>query len=117
MLGYLYGVNMPTVKELRQTGYKVRVYHLRNALIYQRGKERIGKNLSRFEIMQFASRTSDAGGFAASVLPTGGMTVVEVTKDGKTSRGEAKVFYKDNYCKKTGVKLALEKALNELAVS
>ena len=75
---------MNSVKQLRQSGNKVRVFHIRNM------KEGI-------------------------VDPRGGLTKIEVTlSDGTNLIGEALCSVKDNYNKKTGVKIALGRALKNV---
>jgi hypothetical protein len=75
---------MNTVKQLRQSGNKVRVFHIRNM------KD-------------------------GAVDPRGGTTRVEITlSDGINIIGEALCSLKDNYNKKTGVKIALGRALKNV---
>ena len=74
---------MITVEQLRKRGLKVRVLHKR--------------------LLQEAEIVS----------PCGGETVVEITDEtsGKTFTGVALCSIKDNYSKKVGVRLAIERAL------
>ena len=78
---------METVKSLRQKGYKVRVLHNRR---YK------GKFSNEFE-------------------EKGGKTTVEIrSPEGTEISGSAKCHEKDNYNKKEGVRIALERALELL---
>ena len=81
-----------TVKDLRQEGHKVRVFHTRKNNCW--GMTGLGAN------------------------PRGGSTTVEVTIKGNsiekdlTVRGEARCSNMDNYNKKVGVSIALGRALS-----
>lgn len=83
---------METVKSLRQKGHKVRVLHGR--------------------------RTKVGGLFCASgktgVCEKGGMTRLEITtKNGYELVGEAFCSEHDNYNKKIGVRIALDRAVEQ----
>ncbi len=45
------------------------------------------------------------------ILPRGGMTNAVIQKDGKIYAGAARCSDKDNYCKSTGRKVALARAM------
>jgi len=82
-----------TVKELRQSGYKVKCLHFRNKTNFLAG--------------QWLEYPINA--------PKGGKTEVQlIDPNGIKARGEAKCSEKENYCRKTGVKIALGRALKEL---
>lgn len=84
---------VPTVKQLRQSGYKVRVIHRRN----------------------FISSNKLDGGKVLSAL--GGETVIEITTpDNINLVGYAQCSNEDNYSKKLGVKIALGRALSTASV-
>jgi hypothetical protein len=84
---------MLSVHNLRRMGYKVKVWHTRNEI----------------EKQHF-------GGFSYELDPHGGMTEVEVydMDDQKSYVGTALCSDKDNYCRKTGVKIALGRALKQM---
>ena len=82
-----------TIKQLRQTGYKVRVLHTRNYDM----KQRLGgeyRELSNF----------------------GGYTKIEVTTPDQsiTVAGEAHCSTKDNFNRRVGNSIALGRALSKL---
>jgi hypothetical protein len=90
---------MKTVKELRQEGYRVRVTHYRN--------------ISAFGVKQEEFRAKDIREVHNAYLfdLIGGRTVVSITdKNGATYTGMA-VNKNDPFCYKTGVRIALERAL------
>jgi len=79
---------MKTVKELRQSGYKVRVHHFRK--------------FNDLFALDFHN-------------PKGGSTEIEVTSpEGIYVKAEAKCSDQDNFCRKTGVAIALGRALKLL---
>lgn len=92
---------MQTVKELRAAGFKVRVIHKRRAndngvIVF--GNKRVLK--------------------PETVLHTGGNTTVEITApNGATTSGHAECSLKDSFCRKTGLSVALGRALKQLQVS
>jgi hypothetical protein len=99
--------NIPTVKEMRESGFKVRVLHKRfwreDTLCFT--PKYLKNNKDKFLIAQ-----RDIGGPGRSAK--GGETVVEITlPDGREARGEAFCSLKDGYNKKTGVSLAVSRAL------
>jgi hypothetical protein len=83
----------PTIKTLRQQGYKVRVIHKRHSIKVQK-------------IM----------GVAHEVSAKGGTTVIEITTPDKqhTVSGTAVCSLEDNFNHKTGNFIALGRALKEL---
>lgn len=82
---------MKSVKEYRQAGYKVRVLHHREFW-------------TPFGSMKSPEPT-----------PKGGKTAIEITSpEGLTSKGEAKCSDRDNFCRKTGVAIALGRAVKIL---
>ncbi len=87
-----------TVASLRKKGWKVRVYH------YREEKEIL------FKVSHTAYYTKE------TILdPKGGRTEVSlITPDGRTSKGIAVCDKQDNYCRKEGVRIALERALKNL---
>jgi hypothetical protein len=88
-----------TVASLRKKGWKVRVYHYRE------------------EKSHFFPSMAYLNGFYKEriVDPKGGRTEVSlITPDGRTSRGIAVCDKQDNYCRKEGVRIALERALKNL---
>jgi hypothetical protein len=87
-----------TVASLRKKGWKVRVYH------YREEKE------IWFKVNHTAYYTKE------TILdPKGGRTEVSlITPNGRTSKGVAVCDKEDNYCRKEGVRIALERALKNL---
>jgi hypothetical protein len=103
---------MKTVSELRKSGYKVRVTHVRqtrNPAIIDGNADYL---LSRYEhdLAHSEGRLFYASPFGESVVPNGGFTVVEITTpDGKTLKGKFN-FGKRRFERKIGVKAALGRA-------
>jgi hypothetical protein len=83
----------PTIKTLRQSGYKVRVIHTRNY--------KIVKKIS---------------GDHCEILARGGSTTIQITTPDKKydAQGVAECSDKDNFSKKTGNFIAVGRALKEL---
>lgn len=82
----------PTVQELRQSGYRVRVIHRRN----------------------YTERET-FGGTTEVISEKGGSTQVDITTpDGVNTTGYANCCSIDNYNRKIGVLIALGRALKEL---
>lgn len=82
-----------TVKELRQSGYKVKCLHFRNKT-----------NILAGQWLEYPINA-----------PKGGKTEVHIiSPEGVKASGEAKCSNKENYCRKTGVKIALGRALKAL---
>lgn len=84
--------NMKTIKELRQSGYKVRVYHERDTISVQ-----------------------TISGIAKFLNARGGRTEIELTTpEGRTEIAESRCSKKENFCRKTGNKIALERVFEKL---
>lgn len=97
---------MVTIELLKAKNCKVRIKHLRRACLMNGEVD----DCSRRDIEKFGMFDGPQGIFAASVLPRGGKTIVEITEPGgRTVRAIAKCHPNDNYCKKEGVKVALSK--------
>jgi len=86
----------PTIKDLRQKGYKVRVMHTRRCWIKAR-----------------------ATGHSKEVHARGGSTKIELTTPDKqhTVTGEAVCSLEDNFNRKVGNSIALGRALKQLESS
>lgn len=83
---------MNTIKELRQSGYKVRVLHSRN-VVYQ---QKISGSVKVFS-------------------PKGGTTIIEITTpEGRNVIGCSKCSDKDSWNRKLGNSIALGRALAQL---
>ena len=82
-----------TIKELRQSGYKVRVIHTRNI-----------------------DKIQKIGGVAHVISNFGGHTKIEVTTPDmqKTTIGEAVCSIKENFNKRIGNSIALGRAIVQL---
>lgn len=86
-----------TVKELRQSGYKVKILHIRPLPDLLHPPER--NTNANFEMF----------------CPKGGRTeLLLMSPEGIQIKAEAKCSPKDNYCRKTGVAISLGRALKEL---
>ena len=84
---------IPTVKQLRQSGYKVRVLHARRHELVKR-----------------------LGHVSKELCAKGGNTTVEITTpDGKNLTGVASCFNCDSYNKRLGVRIAIGRALSQLS--
>lgn len=86
-------MSTPTIKQLRQSGYKVRVIHTRNTDKQQR-----------------------IDGIAEVISNFGGHTKIEVTTPdmSKSAIGEARCSDKENFNKHVGNSIALGRALVQL---
>lgn len=85
---------IPTVKQLRQSGYKVRVCHTRH----------------------YDNTVKLATGLTKILSAKGGKTAVQITTpEGKDISGEAFCSKEDSYNKKLGVKIAIGRALSLLS--
>ncbi len=99
-----------TIKSLRQSGYKVRVLHDRYLACAKTGQAVPQNKLTHLD----AARKD---GF--DVAPKGGKTIIEVTvPQGSgilpaTVTGVAECSLKDNYCKRTGIQVALGRAIKQ----
>ena len=82
----------PTIKQLRQSGWKVKVMHTRNHKQVQK-----------------------MGGMYAEVDNNGGQTVIEVTSpEGLSGRGIAVCSLQDNFNHRVGNCVALGRALQDV---
>lgn len=85
-----------TVKELRQSGYKIKIFH----------------NRAKCSPMLLDNGVKT---FFGDVLPKGGRTELHlISPEGIEVVAEAKCSEKDNYCRKVGVAISLGRALKEL---
>lgn len=82
-----------TIKELRQNGCKVKVEHYRN-----KGNQ----------FIPYSRKTK------GEVDNNGGITVVTLTKEGKTTKGVSTCHKIDQFNYRAGASIALQRALNEL---
>ncbi len=84
---------IPTVKQLRQSGYKVRVLHTRN-----------------YKLVEHLDNITK------QVTAKGGTTTIEITTpDGKNLTGVAHCSNQDSYNKRLGVRIAIGRALSQQA--
>lgn len=89
---------IPTVAELRQQNYKVRVLHFRHA----RTKNNKPGKLKLIKDLEGINRHH-----------LGGKTIVEITTpEKKELKGVAICVKGDAFCRKTGLDIALQNALN-----
>jgi hypothetical protein len=86
-------MNKPTIKQLRQSGYKVRVMHTRDYIL----------DHTLFGLKRFLN-------------PKGGSTRIELTSPDKKYDvfGEAKCSEKDRFNRKLGNEIALNRAINKV---
>lgn len=94
-----------TVQDLRKRGFKVYVQHRR---MYEHGASIVGPfNYSEAQRL---------GLYSNELTACGGDTLVEIFRNGHLiGKGEAKCSWKDNFCRKTGMMLAIERALLDIA--
>jgi hypothetical protein len=84
---------IPTVKQLRQSGYKVRVLHTRNYKLTKR-----------------------VDGDSKELCAKGGITTIEITTpNGKNVTGVAHCSDCDSYNKRLGVRIAVGRALSQVS--
>lgn len=103
---------METVKSLRQKGLKVRVHHHRQYDL----------EISDSEALEMLLHDEEIGPKAHEILnkyiklsPQGGRTIVQLaTPDNQELEGVANCSQLDNYNKKRGVQIALNRALKSL---
>lgn len=103
-----------TVAEMRRNGFKVRVGHYR--LPYEVGTvinllpKSLRGDISDQSVLDSPARKKD-------YYPRGGMTTVEIEKDGVTAFGIAECALADNYNKKVGVRYAISRAIEAFQMS
>lgn len=101
-----------TIKSLRNSGYKVRVLHDRYL-----APTKIGQAVPKNKL----SHLTEARKKGLEVAPKGGKTVIEVTAPQgsgilpETVTGVAECNLVDNYCKRTGINIALGRAMKQFA--
>jgi hypothetical protein len=110
---------VPTVHELRQKGFKVRVTHVRKFLRFdpQTGKKE--QFYHPFQSSKFVKNHPDSSLLSERdkykefyLSCKGGETIVEIALNGKElGKGVAVCSEDDNYVKKYGVRKAVAKAL------
>jgi hypothetical protein len=84
--------NIKSIKELRQTGYKVRVMHERDTI-----------------------KVQTISGFRSFYNARGGSTTIQITTpEGITIEGKSRCSEKENFCRKTGNRIAMERAFEKL---
>lgn len=102
---------MNTVQELRKSGYKVLVNHLRYPA-------RVTKNTSKRQSQKIKLENVYAlteNGLGIS--PFGGKTTLDiVSPDGATYHSDAECSVKDVYNKRLGIKIALGRALKQMGI-
>lgn len=102
-----------TIKSLRQSGYKVRVLHDRYIDINNTPFKALPLN---YKQLTHASEAKKSG---IALSPKGGKTVIEVTVPQgsgilpETVTGVAECNLVDNYCKRTGINIALGRAIKQ----
>jgi hypothetical protein len=84
--------NIKSIKQLRQTGYKVRVMHERDTI-----------------------KVQTISGFRSFYNARGGSTTIQITTpEGITIEGKSRCSQKENFCRKTGNRIAMERAFQKL---
>jgi hypothetical protein len=96
---------METIKSLREQGIKVRVSHFRRPL----GKYTVADKLVSYKPHKELFLESYMRENNIPFAPTGGKTVLLITKEGKDIVLESRCADVDNYNKKVGIELALNK--------
>lgn len=96
---------METIKSLREKGIKVRVSHFRRPLGEYKVAGKIVSYKPHKELLLESYMRENSIPFA----PTGGKTVLLITKDGEDTVLESRCADVDNYNKKVGIELALRK--------
>lgn len=95
-------VNMTMIERLEKVGCKVRVRHLREKQF-------------EFEIPRNVNKGLAATLVNVEYAPRGGQTTVSIfTREGLHVLGESNCSHKDIFCRETGRKLALTRALKKL---
>ena len=110
---------VPTVHELRQQGYKVRVTHVRKFLRFDPETGKKEQFFHPFQSSKFSKNHPDSPLVAEKekyeeffLSCKGGETIVELGLNGKEiGKGVSTCSEEDNYVKKYGVKKATAKAL------
>ena len=96
--------NVPTVADLRRSGFKVRVSHTR----YFNHKFLGGSKIVRSAYTRFSPNRQD-------VLPKGGETTVEITDpNGVTVFGTSVCSQNEAFFKRLGLSIAIGRALKQL---
>lgn len=102
-----------TVAQLRQSGNKVRVIQLR----YKANEKGQDGNPS-LQLHPLKSKFNPNGLSGSERSQRGGLIRVEITlKDGKDYAGEAACHIKDQFNRRIGLTIALNRALNGVEVS
>lgn len=97
-------MKIPTVKELRQKGYKIRVTHYRYSTAYE-------NKLNLFSLYELRTYHDD---WQKYIKPKGGETKVEIlTPDGKEFAASAVCSKKDVFCRRIGRETAILRILLE----
>jgi hypothetical protein len=88
--------NIKSVHQLRKDGYQIRILHYRVSN---------DKPLNEFNLVHSSLVSGD------QVYSHGGLTIAQVKhKDGRETEGQARCSIKDNFNRKLGVKIALNRA-------
>lgn len=94
----------PTVASLRRAGCAVRVCHFRRV--------HNGYGPNGIESIEMALPDIRRNKLSERILAKGGRTVIEIKfPDGKNYKGETICSKHDAFCRKEGIKFAIEKAL------
>jgi hypothetical protein len=84
--------DIKSIKKLRQTGYKVRVMHERDTI-----------------------KVQTISGFRSFYNARGGSTTIQITTpEGITIEGKSRCSQKENFCRKTGNTIAIQRAFEKL---
>lgn len=98
-------MKIPTVEEFRKVGYKIKVEHCRRYLVSEQNV--ITRKISYYTV--YVPLWEELPGFS-QLLPKGGITKVTViTPDNFEFNHESKCRNDENYNKKVGVNICLEK--------
>jgi hypothetical protein len=84
--------SIKSIKQLRQTGYKVRVMHERDTI-----------------------KVQTISGYRSFYNARGGSTTIQITTpEGITIEGKSRCSEKENFCRKTGNRIAIQRAFEKL---
>lgn len=98
-----------TVKELRQSKFKVRVGHYR----YTNVQLALKLKTTKFEGEPTLDSKITPFQREFGISPKGGKTTIEISKDGFDGKAEAICRFDENYNRKLGVKIALGRAFDD----
>ena len=103
------------IESLRQKGFQIKIYHRRDFYCpwEAANKQPVIKRMRKGEAYQSGDYIRQADG-STNILNFGGDTIVEMSSNtGVVARGVSCCGPKDNFCKATGIEIALNRAIVE----